>query len=800
MKSFYQRLSVLLLLLTANLVHAQNDTNVITGSVLPPNRDIIITQTATLLTLTVGQFANYSNVTVTASTSNGVNIVMTESNTSAVFTGTYVAPLVTNATFVTLQFIMNGLDLNFAAGPTNISGTSTVTYIIVPRPVNDNLTNAIKIPADGGTAFGSNVYASVEAGEPQPGGVASATETVWWVWSPPVNESVLIDTSGSGFPPVLGVYTGPDVADLTAVASSTNDILDGLKANVVFDAIGGETYYIQVAGYTTNSHGLVVLRVVPGGGPDTSLPFVTITTPATETITTTNVIPIAGVAKDDGPDASGIAAVYIQVNGGAQTRVFSSLGGVPTASWVALATFPAGSNSTNVVSAYSVSLSGKVSALNSIVVLYFNPINTFFSEALPLQGLAGSLSVSTVAAGVEPGQPLIAGNDGGHTVWYTFLAPSDGTLTLSTEGSTFDTLLALFTGSSLTNLTCVSSNDDASTNVTWSYLQTGVQSNVFYYIAIDGYAGASGTADLLYSFDPAYTNTPPTLFSVNVTAGVGGTAQPLGESLIANNSVLALTATASRDWAFSAWQGAGQSTNNPLVLTVTGNQSWEAIFVLTNILETFSTDSLTNLNWVTSGNAPWVVESTNVPSGNTYAVRSGVIGNSQSSTLTLVTNTLAGIGSFDLSVSSEQDWDWLYFSINGTLVNRWSGSVGWTNYQFNVSAGTNTFTWSYVKDPSISVGLDAAFVDNIYFPLPLPSTNSTTNPNAPLLTALGGSPFQIAVSGQTGVAYEIQGSIDLLNWLSIGSVGPSTNYLVFTDGQSTNLPLRFYRAVISTNQ
>ena len=61
------------------------------------------------------------------------------------------------------------------------------------------------------------------------------------------------------------------------------------------------------------------------------------------------------------------------------------------------------------------------------------------------------------------------------------------------------------------------------------------------------------------------------------------------------------------------------------------------------------------------------------------AAGSGVIGNSQRSSLVLTTNTLAGAGSFDLLVSSEHAFDNLEFYLNGSLLKRWSGETSWTS-------------------------------------------------------------------------------------------------------------------------
>ena len=49
----------------------------------------------------------------------------------------------------------------------------------------------------------------------------------------------------------------------------------------------------------------------------------------------------------------------------------------------------------------------------------------------------------------EAGEPAVAGNGGGASVWWKFRAPATGKLRLSTAGSSFDTLLGVYRGSSV---------------------------------------------------------------------------------------------------------------------------------------------------------------------------------------------------------------------------------------------------------------------------------------------------------------------------------------------------------------
>ena len=65
------------------------------------------------------------------------------------------------------------------------------------------------------------------------------------------------------------------------------------------------------------------------------------------------------------------------------------------------------------------------------------------------------------------------------------------TVRLNLQGSNFDTVLAVYRGTTLTNLTEVKSNDDFPAEGLWSRLDFTAQANVTYRIVVGGYGAAS---------------------------------------------------------------------------------------------------------------------------------------------------------------------------------------------------------------------------------------------------------------------------------------------------------------------
>ena len=93
---------------------------------------------------------------------------------------------------------------------------------------------------------GSNVGATPETGEPGIAGVP-ANKSVWWQWTAPSSGAVEINTFGSSFDTLLGVYTGSAVDQLTLVAES--DDANSPQSQVLFNAVAGTTYRIAVDGF-----------------------------------------------------------------------------------------------------------------------------------------------------------------------------------------------------------------------------------------------------------------------------------------------------------------------------------------------------------------------------------------------------------------------------------------------------------------------------------------------------------------------------------------------------------------------
>ena len=94
-----------------------------------------------------------------------------------------------------------------------------------------------------------------------------------------------------------------------------------------------------------------------------------------------------------------------------------------------------------------------------------NPItisvtNDDWAGARTLSGASGTMTDNNTAATVEPGEPALDAGTGGATRWYSLTTTGAGTAVIDTVGSSFDTVLGVYTGSSIDSLSRVTYNDD----------------------------------------------------------------------------------------------------------------------------------------------------------------------------------------------------------------------------------------------------------------------------------------------------------------------------------------------------
>ena len=135
-------------------------------------------------------------------------------------------------------------------------------------------------------------------------------------------------------------------------------------------------------------------------------------------------------------------------------------------------------------------------------------------------------------------------------------------------------------------------------------------------------------------------------------------------------------------------------------------------------IEDFETGNFSRFSWRQSNNA-WTITNADKHTG-TYSARSkNNLSNRGISAFSISWTSVSDDSvSFWYKVSSEEDYDFFRFYIDGTSQFEASGTsvTAWQRVAFPVTAGTHTFKFSYEKDWYSTGGSDCAWVDDISLP------------------------------------------------------------------------------------
>lgn len=191
------------------------------------------------------------------------------------------------------------------------------------------------------------------------------------------------------------------------------------------------------------------------------------------------------------------------------------------------------------------------------------PANDHFANAqvlsLPYSGITPMMDTATIESG-EPvhGCRIYGEHTGLNSVWFTFTLPQNGVAQLSTDGSNFvpngNSILSIYTGSSLETLTEVGCHDDISVHNHYSALDIFLPAGTYFIKVSNWYSqtplGTGSTLQLSVNFTPGIipsitptaSQTPtatltPTNTSVTSTPQASATptaTQPVNLELIIN--------------------------------------------------------------------------------------------------------------------------------------------------------------------------------------------------------------------------------------------------------------------------
>jgi len=359
------------------------------------------------------------------------------------------------------------------------------------------------IPTQRGVAEFTNTLATLEPDEPRHAGKLGG-HSVWVNFDPPVPGILTLRTRGSSFDTLLAAYFGNDVANLMEVASD-DDGGGFLSSSIRFSAQANQRYRIAVAG-----HGGLSGRLVFAWDFEETLDILPIFTQQPKT----QVVPVGGTAVFDVNLSLQPDGLQWFFNGAEITNATQPTLIIPNARTTNVGLYHVsvrlGGRSIDSQAAElelrEIDGAGQPMAVRAqdkyedlLDTLDRNPPGAGFIPASQVLGYTGSETFTTVGSGGQNGEPVHCGVVGGHSKWYAYIPPADGTLFLNTDGSDFDTLLAAYTGCcTFSSLTPVNCDNNSGTNGYSSSFSFEATSNTVYYLAVDGVGGVTGAAQLNY--------------------------------------------------------------------------------------------------------------------------------------------------------------------------------------------------------------------------------------------------------------------------------------------------------------
>ena len=172
---------------------------------------------------------------------------------------------------------------------------------------------------------------------------------------------------------------------------------------------------------------------------------------------------------------------------------------------------------------YRIAVDGFGAAHGSFSLQYSqnSPANDNFATPATLTGATGKISTSSSRSTGEPGEPN-HGSIPDRSVWYSWTAPETGPAVFNTRESNFDTVLAAYTGTSITGLTQLASNDQFNAT-NQSRITFDATEGTTYRIVVDGFGSTTGSVGLQWTTSPPANDN---FAQAQVLPGPPGSARP----------------------------------------------------------------------------------------------------------------------------------------------------------------------------------------------------------------------------------------------------------------------------------
>lgn len=415
-----------------------------------------------------------------------------------------------------------------------VSTGAPLTVATSTLAMADDFSAAPTVTNAAGLVSTQNRNATTENGEPPHGGKRTDA-SVWLTWIAPATGIVTMTAEGSSFDAVLSVYLGSNLSSLALLDASDDDAGYG-SGRIRFNARAGTSYRVCVSGLADSRGDILLgwnLEPTTDQLPEIIMPPQDVTVRPGDTaqfvVNATSDNEMAYTWFRDGfplPDETGASLSITNVSDedvGTYAVRIASANRVRFSATASLQIENPGpglplTGARATPKLFDVKVPGATAAAPKASQPKFGTVN---------HGYSGSQTVSSIGAGKDPGEPNHCGVTGGNSIWYVIRATNNGTMFINTDGSSFDTVLAVYTAppviTSYTQLVSVVCDNNSGLDGLDSRTSFAATSNTIYYVAVDGVGGASGTVKIAFKLvlplnltNLVYTNVADGKFTMRV--------------------------------------------------------------------------------------------------------------------------------------------------------------------------------------------------------------------------------------------------------------------------------------------
>jgi hypothetical protein len=388
---------------------------------------------------------------------------------------------------------------------------SAIATLVVSGPAlpfADNLSARGVITGSSGSGSGNNQSATSEFAEPNHAGKPGG-KSLWLAWTAPATGIATFHTRGSGFDTLLAVYTGSNYSSLANLASDEDRGGFG-TSEASFNTTAGTQYVIVIDGYAGASGNVLLTWTLD----TTTVPFPRILAQPIS-VSVTNGATVAFSVQVNSPSATNFQWFHeCRAVAGATnaTLTITNVEREDVGNYHVVIVNASSHSAQSDDAFLEIGPQANAISKDKLEDLFLSGGPGFaLQQALAVAsggfisvsaGTVGSQLFDNTGASTQQGEGAACGVIGGSSKWLGFvLNANNAVIVVDSIGSSLDTVLAVYKGSTLATLVYVACDNNGAPDGIRSLVRfTNNVAGTPYLVAVDGVGGAQGNLNLNWKF------------------------------------------------------------------------------------------------------------------------------------------------------------------------------------------------------------------------------------------------------------------------------------------------------------